>query len=341
MLLGGIEAGGTKLVCAIAEISGKTVCGKSETGQVRNISAAADKAALLKKDKETTITGTPVLVDKMTIPTETPEVSMPRMLAYFKKFPIQVLGIASFGPLDLCPQSPAYGQIMKTPKSGWPHIDLVTPFKEILQVPVGLDTDVNGAVLGEVRYGAARDCDTVLYITIGTGIGVGVHANGGLLHGLVHPEAGHMMLARHPHDDFDGSCPFHGRKGAPFCCFEGLASGPALQARWGKPAEQLSEDKSVWELEAWYIAQAVTNLILCYSPEKVILGGGVMHQKTLYPSIRKLVKDNLNGYVQHKTILQQIEKLIVPPGLGEDSGIMGAIELGRSCLYNQWDRAYL
>ena len=169
--------------------------------------------------------------------------------------------------------------------------------------------------------------DSAIYITIGTGVGVGVYANGGLLHGLIHPEGGHMLLAKHPKDTYKGKCPFHEN------CVEGLASGPAIEARWGKKGIELAGRDEVWELEAYYIAQAVTNYILAYSPQKVILWGGVMHQEQLFGMVRKEVQRLLNGYVAHETITtDKIADYIVPPALGEDPGIMGAIKLGIDAL---------
>ena len=187
---------------------------------------------------------------------------------------------------------------------------------------MGFDTDVNGAVLGEVTWGAAKGLDSAIYITVGTGVGVGVYLNGGLLHGLVHPEAGHILLSRHPSDPYEGKCPFHKN------CMEGLAAGPAIEARWGKKGVELTDRDEVWELEAYYIAQAIMDYILVYSPQKIILWGGVMHQEKLFPMVREEVKRLLNGYVSHEAILDSIEDYIVPPALGEDPGIKGAIRLG-------------
>ncbi len=198
--------------------------------------------------------------------------------------------------------------------------------KNALNVPVGFDTDVNGAVLGEVTWGAAKGADSAIYVTVGTGVGVGVYVNGGLLHGLVHPEGGHILLERHPDDSFKGKCPFHGN------CMEGLASGPAIEERWGKKGIELTDRKEVWELEAYYIAQALMDYIVAYSPQKIILWGGVMHQEKLFPMVRKEVQRLLNGYVAHSMILESIDDYIVPPALGEDPGIMGAIRLGLDAL---------
>ncbi len=246
----------------------------------------------------------------------------PSRIGYFRQWDIRALGIGCFGPLDLNKQSKTYGYITKTPKKGWENCNIVGTFRDAFGIPVGFDTDVNGAVLGEVTWGAAKGLENAIYITIGTGVGVGVYLNGALLHGLVHPEAGHIMLSRHPEDSYEGKCPFHKN------CVEGLAAGPAIEARWGKKGAELADRNEVWELEAYYIAQAIMNYILVYSPQKIILWGGVMHQEKLFAMVRKEVKRLLNGYVSHEMILESIDDYIVPPALGEDPGIKGAIRLG-------------
>ena len=289
MLIGGIEAGGTKMVCAVGDENG-------------------------------------VVKDRTSFPTRQPEETFADMIAYYRNWDIQALGIGCFGPLDLNRQSRTYGYITKTPQPGWGNCDIVGAFKDALGVPVGFDTDVNGAVLGEVTWGAAKGLDSAIYITIGTGVGVGVYVNGGLLHGLVHPEGGHILLIRHPKDTYEGKCPFHKN------CVEGLAAGPSIEARWGKKAAELADRDEVWEMEAYYIAQAITDYILSYSPQKIILWGGVMHQEKLFGMVRKEVLNLLNGYVAHETITEHIDQYIVPPTLGEDPGIMGAIKLGLDAL---------
>jgi fructokinase len=289
MLIGGIEAGGTKMVCAVGDENG-------------------------------------VIKDRTSFPTRQPEETFADMIAYYRNWDIQALGIGCFGPLDLNRQSRTYGYITKTPKPGWGNCDIVGAFKDALGVPVGFDTDVNGAVLGEVTWGAAKGLDSAIYITIGTGVGVGVYVNGGLLHGLVHPEGGHILLIRHPKDTYEGKCPFHKN------CVEGLAAGPSIEARWGKKAAELADRDEVWEMEAYYIAQAITDYIFSYSPQKIILWGGVMHQEKLFGMVRKEVLNLLNGYVAHETITEHIDQYIVPPALGEDPGIMGAIKLGLDAL---------
>lgn len=267
-----------------------------------------------------------VIKDRTSFPTRQPEETFADMIAYYRNWDIQALGIGCFGPLDLNRQSRTYGYITKTPKPGWGNCDIVGAFKDALGVPVGFDTDVNGAVLGEVTWGAAKGLDSAIYITIGTGVGVGVYVNGGLLHGLVHPEGGHILLIRHPKDTYEGKCPFHKN------CVEGLAAGPSIEARWGKKAAELSDRDEVWEMEAYYIAQAITDYIFSYSPQKIILWGGVMHQEKLFGMVRKEVLNLLNGYVAHEMITEHIDQYIVPPALGEDPGIMGAIKLGLDAL---------
>ena len=285
MRIGGIEAGGTKMVCAVGDEKGE-------------------------------------LFERVTIPTRQPEETFEEMIRYFSYKQIEALGIGCFGPVDLNRSSATYGFITSTPKPGWENTDVVGRLQKALSVPVGFDTDVNGAILGEVMLGAAKGCENAIYITVGTGIGVGVYVNGGLLHGLVHPEGGHILLAKHPKDTYSGKCPYHG------CCFEGLASGPAIEERWGKKAELLADEMNVWELESYYIAQAITNYILTYSPQKIILWGGVMHQNQLFEQIRAKVPELLSGYIQHPAVTEKIADYIVPPALGDNPGILGAIQLG-------------
>lgn len=285
MRIGALEAGGTKMVCAVVDEKG-------------------------------------TLLDRIAIPTVTPEETVPQMTEYYRKWNVEALGIACFGPVDLSPSSTTYGYITKTPKLAWADYDIVGAFSKTLHIPIGFDTDVNGAIMGEVVWGAAKGCKNAIYITVGTGIGVGVYANGALLHGLVHPEAGHMLMARHPSDAYEGGCPFHG------CCLEGMASGPAIEKRWGTKADKLQDKPEVWELEAYYLAQAIANYILTYSPEKIILWGGVMHQEQLFDLVRHNVVSMLAGYVHHPMIESQIADYIVPPALGENPGILGAAYLG-------------
>jgi fructokinase len=283
MIYGGIEAGGTKMICVIGDENGK-------------------------------------ILDRMQIPTKTPGETMPIMIDYFKGKDIKALGIACFGPIDLNRDSKTYGYITSTPKLAWKNYDIVGAFKKELGVPIGFDTDVNGSLLGEITWGCAKGLTDALYLTIGTGVGGGVMAGGKLLHGMLHPELGHIKMAVADGDTYKGKCPYHGT------CFEGMAAGPAIEDRWGKKAVELADDDKVWDLESTYIAQALCTYILTLSPQIIILGGGVMHQEQLFPLIRKKVLEQLNGYVLTKE-LADIDNYIVPASLNDDQGIMGSIKL--------------
>ncbi len=256
-------------------------------------------------------------------PATAPAETIARALEFFQAQPqLQSIGIGSFGPVDLDPTSPKFGYITSTPKNGWRDTDLVGAVRRATGLPVAFDTDVNAAALGEARWGAAQGLDTFLYLTIGTGLGGGGMANGRLLHGLVHPEMGHIRV---PHDlradPFPGGCPFHGD------CLEGLVCGPALEARWGQRGETLPPDHPAWDLEARYIALGLATWICTLSPQRIILGGGVMRQAHLFPRIRAQVLTLLNGYIQAPDILEGIAQYIVPPALGGDAGVLGAIAL--------------
>lgn len=261
------------------------------------------------------------ILDRISIPTESPDVTMPKLLEYFQRQSVEALGIGCFGPIDLDPASGTYGFITTTPKLAWKNYDICGYFKRHLGVPVGFDTDVNGSMLGEAAWGCAKGLDTAIYITVGTGIGVGVLAGGKLLHGMQHPEGGHILLPRRQDDAYEGKCPYHGT------CMEGLAAGPAIEARWGKKAAELSDCPEVWELEAYYLAYAITNYIMILSPQKIILGGGVMHQEQLIPLIREKVKEMLGGYIRTKE-LADMDSYIVPASLNDDQGVLGALKLG-------------
>jgi fructokinase len=286
---GGIEAGGTKFVCAV--------------GAGPNDIRAESR-----------------------FPTTTPEETIGRTIAFFreqsKQVDLSAIGIAAFGPLDPNPASPTFGSITSTPKPGWQNADFVGPMQQEFTVPIGFDTDVNGAALGEWRWGAAQGLDTFLYLTIGTGVGGGGMAQGKLLHGLVHPEMGHIRI---PHDrerdPFAGVCPYHGD------CLEGLASGSAMGQRWGVSAETLPADHPAWDLEAEYIALGLMNFVVTLSPQRIILGGGVMSQPHLFALVRQNLQAQLNGYVQHPAIIDNIEHYVVPPALGNQAGVLGAIAL--------------
>jgi fructokinase len=243
---------------------------------------------------------------------------------------LEGIGIASFGPLDPKPGSETYGFITTTPKPGWANFDFVSAIRAHFGVPISFDTDVNGAALGEWRWGAGQGLDTFLYLTIGTGIGGGGLVNGQLMHGLIHPEMGHMLL---PHDfqrdPYPGRCPYH------HDCFEGLACGPAIEERWGQKAITLPADHPAWDLEAEYLALGLVNLIASLSPQRVILGGGVMQQPQIFPLLRNKVQRLLNGYVQSPAILVGIDAYIVPPALGSRAGVLGAIALAENAFDRQ------
>ena len=294
MLLGGVEAGGTKFVCAVG-------------------------------------TGPDDLRDEFRFPTTSPDETIFEVIRYFekqsRKEPIAAIGVSAFGPVDPQPGSPTFGYITNTPKPGWANIDIGGRLNEAFQVPIGFDTDVNGAAYGEYCWGAGRGLDSVLYLTVGTGIGGGAVAEGKIVHGLLHPEMGHIRIPHHlDKDPFYGNCPYHGD------CFEGLACGKAMADRWGKPAQVLPDHHPAWDLEAEYIANALVNYTLILSPQILILGGGVMQRQSLFPLIRQKYQKLLNGYIKVPQIVQDIDHYIVPPGLGNRSGVLGAIGLAKDAI---------
>jgi fructokinase len=287
VIYGGIEAGGSKWVCA--------------TG-----------------------TGPDDLEQTLTFATTDPEETIARAADFFSRNgAIAAIGIGSFGPIDIDRTSPTWGRITTTPKPGWAYTEVVAALRNALDLPIAFDTDVNAAALGEHRWGAAVGLETFCYITVGTGIGGGGIANGNLMHGLLHPEFGHMRI---PHDrnrdPFDGACPYHGN------CFEGLASGDALRARWGRSAEEIA-DESAWLLEAEYLALGLQNVICTISPQKIILGGGVMKEPALLPHVRSRVQALASGYFDAPELGAAIDEYIVPPALGDRAGVLGALELAR------------
>lgn len=257
------------------------------------------------------------------IPTTTATETLGRCLEFFGNFQgsLRAIGIGSFGPVDLRPASPTWGYITATPKPGWSNTNLAGVIAKSTGVPVGFDTDVNAAAFGESRWGAAAGSRSCVYLTVGTGIGGGAIVDGHLVHGLVHPEMGHIRIPCSTDDHFPGVCPFHGN------CLEGLASGPAIEARWGAPADQLPPDHPAWALQARYLALAVANFLFVLSPEKIILGGGVMSQDFLFPMLRSELAKLLNGYIQADAVLNGLDSYVVPPGLGSRSGILGALAL--------------
>jgi fructokinase len=259
--------------------------------------------------------------------TQVAEETIQRAIAFFRPYTrnanLSAIGIASFGPVDLNPASPTYGYITTTPKPGWSQVDLRGTVKRALDLPVAFDTDVNAAAFGEHYWTLANhNLEPFVYITVGTGIGVGVLVNGHPVHGLVHPEAGHFSI---PHDKekdpFTGICPYHKD------CLEGLASGPAMAERWRQDVKTLPESHPAWELEAEYISLALVNLTYAYSPQRIVLGGGVSLHPGLHRSVRQKVGQTLNGYIQSPLVLKNMDEYIVPPTLGNRSGVLGAIAL--------------
>lgn len=291
LLYGAMEGGGTKFVCAVGN----------------------------RPDE---------IIEEIRFPTTTPGETLDRAAAFFQKHRPAAIGLASFGPLDLNPASPVYGHITATPKPGWANANVVGKFRHTFDIPLAFDTDVNAAAFGEYFWiPENHDLDSLVYFTIGTGIGAGLIVNGKVVHGLTHPEAGHVRL---PHDrerdPFPGACPFHGD------CFEGLASGPAISARWGQPGDALPDGHPAWELEADYIAAALVNIILAISPQRIVLGGGVMQRQHLFPLIRQKVKALLNSYVASPVLAGDLDRYIVPPALGGRSGVLGALAMAKALI---------
>ncbi|MEN8242244.1 MAG: ROK family protein [Chloroflexota bacterium] len=294
-LIGGIEGGGTKFNLILAEVD------EGHTNKIPKTLAAQQ------------------------IPTTTPAETLSKVIDFFQRqerFTLNSIGLACFGPLNLDTTTTGYGQITKTSKPGWSGFDVLGELQQAIQVPVYLDTDVNSAAIGEHLWGAGKSVSNLLYLTVGTGIGGGVLVDGKPLHGLTHPEMGHINI---PHDlerdPFPGDCPIHGN------CLEGLASGSAIGARWQAAAETLPAGHPAWKLEAEYLGTALTNFILTLSPQRIILGGGVMKQTFLHAMVREVVLKKLNGYIPHPAITEKIERYIMPPGLGDQAGVLGAVGL--------------
>ncbi len=270
------------------------------------------------------------ITERISIPTEGPEKTIRAMNEWFAQRDIAALGIGTFGPVELDTGNPKYGWITRTPKLEWVDTPLLPNMKEALGVPALSDTDVNAAALAEYELGAAKGLKSCAYVTVGTGIGAGLVVEGNLVHGLMHPELGHIPLRQEKDDPApEGFCPYH--KG----CLEGLANGPAIEKRWGRKAETLPPDHPAWKLEAAYLAQMCISLICTVSPEKIILGGGVMQQKHLFPLIRAIVKERLNGYICKDEINIDIDHYIVEPGLGTASGATGALLLAKRAYQNK------
>lgn len=235
---------------------------------------------------------------------------------------LAAVGVASFGPVELDKASARYGFIGRTPKTGWSGTDVAGPFAREFGCPIGFDTDVNAAALAEHRWGAARDVQNLVYLTVGTGIGGGVIANGAPIHGLLHPEIGHIFPRRHALDlDFGGVCPFHGD------CMEGVASGPAIVARTGSELQELERTHPQWEIEADYLGQLCASLVATLSPQRIVMGGGVMSQSRLLPLVRARLNHWLGGYIDRQEIRLETDRYVVAPGLGDNAGVLGALAL--------------
>lgn len=290
MLLGALEAGGTKMVLSLGDENGN-------------------------------------ITERKSIPTASPEATMPQIIDFFKRYDIKALGIGSFGPVDLDKSSSTYGYITTTPKLFWRDYPIMPELKKALGVPMGFDTDVDVAAIAEHRLGAARGLSSSLYVTIGTGVGGGVIVENRVLHGAMHTELGHIVMRPHPDDPMpEGSCPFH--KG----CLEGMASGTAMAARWHVKAQTLPDDHFAWTLEAYYLGQMCANAALMYSPHRIILGGGVMHRQSLFPLVRKATQAFLNAYIKLPQLNAGIDDYIVPPKLGDNAGAVGALLLAAEAL---------
>ena len=289
-LLAGVELGGTKCVCIIGT-------GPDDVRATERLPTG---------ERETTLRALEAVLDRWRA-----QFGAPR-----------ALGIASFGPVDLKPGSPTWGHITSTSKLGWVNTDVASRLAHRLGVPVGLDTDVNGAALAEGRWGAARGLDDYAYVTVGTGIGVGSIVRGRSIFGMNHTELGHIRVARAQGDTFAGVCPYHGD------CIEGLASGPAIEARAGRPASQLAPDDRVWDLVVHDLAQLMHTIVLTTAPARIFLGGGVMSAQThLFERIQQELKRSLAGYVDAAEVGPGLAQFIVPPGLGTMAGPLGALAL--------------
>lgn len=302
-IVGAIEAGGTKFVCAVG------------SGPHRQLAARAQ------------------------FPTgDDPRSVLQAVIGWLadqqdRHGRLAAIGIASFGPLDLDERSPTYGFITTTPKPGWRNTDIAGPLRRAFPgVPVGFDTDVNGAALGEGRWGAARGLDDFVYITVGTGIGGGGIARGRLLHGLVHPEMGHIPMPVLDGDAFAGGCAIHGR------CWEGLCSGPSIARRAGRPAEELAPDDPAWDLATRYMGHALATLTYVLSPKRIIVGGSVrkagrLGEAAFFDRTRRHLRAALNGYIASPALEESgLSQFVVPPALGDDAGVCGAIALAHDAL---------
>ena len=294
-LLGAIEGGGTKFVCAVGYCAER-------------------------------------ILERVVIATEGPVPTLTAALDFFGAAErtygaIGAFGIASFGPVDLRRHSPSFGRLMSTPKPGWSGVDLVGAFRNRFNVATAIDTDVGAAALAELRLGAGRDVGSVAYVTVGTGIGAGFAPDVWTGARLLHPEVGHLRVQRHSEDGhFRGICPFHGD------CVEGLASGPAIRARWGQELARLDPSSAAWEVEGHYLGQLAATIALVASPERIVLGGGVMGNSHLMTHVHRSARDALNGYIEPLNDAGVLERYICNPGLGDQAGLAGAFLLAGQAL---------
>ena len=295
MHLAGIEAGGTKFFTTIGDIDGN-------------------------------------VIERHRTDTTTPEQTMSEVLEILKSYQsecdIHAVGVGCFGPIDINTKSETYGYITNTPKIAWQNFDIVSAIKSVYSGPVGFNTDVNAAAICEHIWGCAKDLENLLYLTVGTGVGGGIICNNQLVQGAMHPEIGHLVIPQNPKDDYAGCCPFHGN------CVEGLASGTAINKRWQvDTAAKLADDHIAWQFEAEYLAKALVNYIYAFSPEKIILGGGVMHKTILFDMIRKNVAQYLNSYLDYPA-LKDMSNFIVPASFGDNTGVKGSLALALDIFNN-------
>lgn len=280
-MLGSIEAGGTKMNCAIGDEQGN-------------------------------------IIKQVQFPTTSPAENIKQITDFFLNNPVEAIGIACFGPVNIDRQSPQYGTILDTPKLAWRFFPFLQTLKENLNIPIELQSDVNVAALGEATYGAGKNDRTVLYFTIGTGIGGGVVINQQFLNTPQHPEMGHITIIRDTSDTKPSDCPFHTD------CFEGLASGPAIERRFGPNAKNLPADHPVWDIVANYIGQGIYQMMLAYAPDRIIIGGGVMNQTHLLPKIKQNIITKLNNY-NYYPALTNLDQTITTPALGDNAGLIGGL----------------
>jgi fructokinase len=289
-LLGGVETGGTWCVCAVG-------------------------------------TGPGDLVAQTEFRTGEPQDTLARIIEFFRSAPpVQAIGIGSFGPVELDPLSPRWGHVTTTPKPGWQHVAVAPVIRDALGVPVAFDNDVTAAAVGEHRWGAGQGIESLCYLTVGTGIGAGLLIGGRPVHGLVHPEVGHIRIPRSASESFRGVCPIHGD------CWEGVASGRAIAERWQAPPEELGDDHPAWEMEAGYLALGILSIVLVVSPQRVIVGGGVMERRSLLQMVRGRLRELLAGYLDTPLLGEDIDAYLVAPGLGDRAGVLGAIVLAQDAL---------